>query len=398
MGEKKDLIASIQEALREFRVPAWLFYGFQDVDQIAGRILQFKPQQFATRRWFYLVPAKGEPKKLVHRIESTVLDHLPGGKEVYLEWEQLQAGVKALLRGASTVAMQHSDKNAIPYISRVDAGTVDLIRSCGTKVISSGDLIQRFEAVWTPTQVEQHRATALALTSIVKATFEKAAAEVSSHGETSEFAIQCFISDRFEEKDLLTHHPPIVAVNENSANPHYLPTEQEHSRICQGDFLLIDLWAKTQDEDSVYADITWTAFVGKPLPDKIGEIFKIVRRARDQGVDFLRQRFEARNPPQGWEVDDAVREIIRQAGYEKFFVHRSGHNLGQEVHGNGVHFDNLETHDTRLVIPGVACTIEPGIYLTGEFGVRSEINIYVSERGPEVTTPPQDEVLLLPIG
>ncbi|MDA2924707.1 M24 family metallopeptidase [Acidobacteria bacterium AH-259-L09] len=397
MGEKKELIANIQEALREFHIPVWLFYGFQNVDPIAGRILQFKPQQFATRRWFYLVPAKGEPKKLVHRIESTVLDHLPGGKEVYLEWEQLQAGVKALLRGVSAVAMQHSDKNAIPYISRVDAGTVDLIRSCGTKVISSGDLMQRFEAVWTPTQVEQHRATALALTSIAKATFEKAAAEVCSHGETSEFAIQCFISDRFQEEGLLTDHPPIVAVNANSANPHYLPTQQEHSRICKGDFLLIDLWAKTQDQDSVYADITWTAFLGEPLPDKIGEIFKIVCRARDRGVDFLRQRFEARNPPQGWEVDDAVREIIRQAGYEKFFVHRSGHNLGQEVHGNGVHFDNLETHDTRLVIPGVACTIEPGIYLTGEFGVRSEINIYVSERGPEVTTPPQDEVLLLPI-
>ena len=392
MGEKQELIGKIQQALREFQIPAWLFYGFGDLDPIATRILQFEPQQLATRRWFYLIPAESEPKRLVHRIESSILDHLPGSKEVYLEWQQLQNKVRALLGGVSTVAMQYSENNAIPYFSNVDAGTVELVRSCGTQVVSSGDLIQRFEAVWSPSQVQQHRATALVLTSIVKDAFDQAAAEISSQGQTHELSIQRFILERFEQEGLLTDHPPIVAVNENSANPHYQPTETEYSEIRQADFLLIDLWAKSKEEDSVNADITWTAFMGERVPEKISKIFQVVRQARDRGVAFLRKRFEENHLPQGWEVDDVVRESIRQAGYGKDFVHRTGHNLGQELHGNGVHFDNLETHDTRLVIPGIACTIEPGIYLAGEFGIRSEINVFFSQQGPEVTTPPQEEV------
>ncbi len=387
-----NLIAKIQEALGDFDLPAWLFYGFQDLDPIATRILRFEPHQLATRRWFYLIPAQGKPSKLVHRIESSILDHLPGDKKIYLEWEQLQNEVRTLLDGVSAVAMQHSENNSIPYISLVDAGTIDLVRGCGTQVVSSGDLIQRFEAVWSPHQVEQHRATALALTSIVEAAFEQAAAEISSQGETNELSVQRFILDRFEGESLITVHPPIVAVNKNSANPHYQPTEAKYSRICSDDFLLIDLWAKSQKENSVYADITWTGLMSEQVPERHSEVFQVVRQARDQGVDFLRERFEENNLPQGWEVDDVVRESIRRAGYEEFFVHRTGHNLGQEVHGNGVHFDNLETHDTRLVIPGIACTIEPGIYLEGEFGVRSEINVFFSQDGPEVTTPPQEEV------
>ncbi len=387
-----DLIGRIQQALRDFDLPAWLFYGFQDLDPIATRILHFEPHLLATRRWFYLIPEEGEPSKLVHRIESSILDHLPGNKEIYLEWEQLQKKVYRLLDGVSAVAMQYSENNSIPYISLVDAGTIDLVRGCGTQVVSSGDLIQRFEAVWSPYQVEQHRATAFALTSIVQAAFEQAAAAISSQGETDELSIQRFILDRFEKEALLTEHPPIVAVNENSANPHYQPTEAGYSKIRSDDFLLIDLWAKSKKENSVYADITWTGFMNEQVPERHSEVFQIVRQARDQGVDFLRERFEGNNLPQGWEVDDVVRESIRQAGYKEFFVHRTGHNLGQEVHGNGVHFDNLETHDTRLVIPGIACTLEPGIYLEGEFGVRSEINVFFSQQGPEVTTPPQEEV------
>jgi Xaa-Pro aminopeptidase len=387
-----DLIGKIQEALGDFDLPAWLFYGFQDLDPIATRILQFEPHLLATRRWFYLIPAQGEPSKLVHRIESSILDHLPGNKKIYLAWEQLQNEVRALLDGVSAVAMQYSENSSIPYFSLVDAGTIDLVRSCGTQVVSSGDLIQRFEAVWSPKQVDQHRATALALTSMVQAAFDQAAAEISSQGETDELSIQRFILDHFEKEGLLTEHPPIVAVNENSANPHYQPTETEYSRICSEDFLLIDLWAKSKEENSVYADITWTGLMSEQVPKRHSEVFQVVRQARDQGVNFLRQRFEKNNLPQGWEVDEVVRESIRKAGFAEFFVHRTGHNLGQEVHGNGVHFDNLETHDTRLVIPGIACTIEPGIYLEGEFGVRSEINVFFSLDGPEVTTPPQEKV------
>lgn len=396
MSIQKTLITPIQQALRDFEIPAWLFYGFHDVDPIATQILRFQPQSFATRRWFYLIPAQGKPKKLVHQIESTILDHLPGEKDIYLKWQQLQSSVKKILGNHITVAMQYSEKNAIPYISRVDAGTVELVHSCGTKIISSGDLIQRFESVWSPPQIEQHRTTALKLTSIVQSAFHNVASEVSSHGELSELAVQSFILEEFEKADLITDHPPIVAVNQNSANPHYVCTEEHHSSIHAGDFLLIDLWAKSIQEKSVYADITWTAFLGYQPPKMIGEVFSIVRKARDRGVDFLNKRFQSGTITQGWEVDDAVREVIHQAGYGKHFFHRTGHNLGQDVHGNGVHFDNLETHDTRQVIPGIACTIEPGIYLSGEFGVRSEINICLSDKGPEVTTPPQEEILLLP--
>ena len=394
MDSSQQLIDRIQEALRELHIPAWLLYGFHDRDPIALRILQFKADQLATRRWFYLIPAQGEPQKLVHRVEAVMLDHLPGNKEIYLQWEQLQNGLKGLLKGVPKVAMQFSENNAIPYFSHVDAGTVDLIRSLNTEVISSGDLIQRFEAVWSDEQLSGHRATALALTSIVQAAFKEASTAVSTGDETNEWAIQQFILDRFQEAGLETEHSPIVAVNENSADPHYQPTEQKFSRVQPGDFLLIDLWARSREPDSVYADITWNAYLGPEVPDRIKEVFQVVRQARDRGGEFLRECFQADRLPRGWEVDDAVRETIRQAGYADVFVHRTGHNLGRELHGNGVNFDNLETHDTRLVIPGIACTIEPGIYLEREFGIRSEINVFLSEEGPEVTTPPQEELVL----
>ncbi len=395
MDSSRQLIDKVQEALRELNIPAWLLYGFHDRDPIALRILQFKTDPLATRRWFYLIPAQGEPQKLVHRIEATMLDHLPGDKEIYLQWEQLQDGLQGLLKGVPKVAMQFSENNAIPYFSHVDGGTVDLVRSCNTEVVSSGDLIQRFEAVWSSQQLNGHRATALALTSIVQAAFKEAATAISAGGKTNEWAIQRFILDRFQEAGLETEHAPIVAVNENSADPHYQPTKQTFSRVQLGDFLLIDLWARSGEPESTYADITWNAYLGPEVPSRIREVFEVVRQARDRGVEFLRDCFQANRIPRGWEVDDAVREIVKKAGYAEFFIHRTGHNLGQELHGNGVNFDNLETHDTRLVIPGVTCTIEPGIYLEGAFGIRSEINVFFSEQGPEVTTPPQEEIVLL---
>jgi Xaa-Pro dipeptidase len=395
MDSSRQLIDQIQETLREFNVPAWLFYGFHDRDPIGLRILRFKPDQLATRRWVYLIPAQGEPMKLVHRIEPAMLDHLPGSKQVYLQWEQLNNGLKGLLEGIPTVAMQFTENNAIPTISHVDAGTVDLVRSYNTRVVSSGDLIQRFEAVLSSEQLSGHRSTALDLTSIVQAAFQEAATAIAAGGETNEWAIQQFILDRFKEVGLRTEHAPIVAVNENSAAPHYQPTQQKFAKIHAGDFLLIDLWAKSRESESTYADITWNAYLGPEVPDKINEVFQVVRQARDRGVEFLRECFKANRVPQGWEVDDAVRETVRQAGYADFFVHRTGHNLGRELHGNGVNFDNLETHDTRLVIPGVTCSIEPGIYLEGEFGIRSEINVFFSEQGPEVTTPAQGEIIRL---
>ncbi|MEE2821786.1 MAG: M24 family metallopeptidase [Acidobacteriota bacterium] len=394
MEHNQELIHEIQTTLGKFNIPAWLFCGFNNTDPIALRILRFQTDQWSTRRWFYLIPNQGEPRKLVHKIEPAILDHLPGSRAVYLQWEQLQDELKVLLEDVSMVAMQFSENNGIPYISHVDAGTVDLVRSCQTKVVSSENLAQYFEAVWSDEQLHQHRNVALALTSIVQSAFNETAMTIADRGETNEWAIQQFILNQFKDTGLRTEHPPIVAVNENSANPHYQPTQYKYSKITSGDLLLIDLWAKSQDPDSPYGDITWTAYLGAEIPHKIRKVFQVVRKARDRGVEFLQECFGANRIPQGWEVDDAVRGTIKRAGYAECFVHRTGHNLGRELHGNGANFDNLETHDTRLVIPGIACTIEPGIYLEGEFGIRSEINVFLSSDGPEVTTPPQNEILI----
>ncbi|MFB3904753.1 MAG: M24 family metallopeptidase [Acidobacteriota bacterium] len=390
-----EIIAQIQSALTAARVPAWLFYGFHANDPIALSILGFGPGYHATRRWFYLVPAEGEPVKLVHRIESGMLDHLPGRKLVYLRWQELRSSLAEILISSKSVAMQYSPENTVPYVSKIDAGTVELVRSCGADVVSSADLVQQFETRWTAEQAQQHRVTALILTEIVNQAFQEGARWVSEKGVTTELEIQRFIERRFHENGLITDSPPIVAVNGNAGNPHYSPSESTHSPLRKGDFLLIDLWAKPLGPDSVYADITWTAFYGKPVPSRITEVFDVVRRARDRGVEFLKETTGGRYP-QGWEVDDAVRGVIRAAGYADKFVHRTGHSLGREVHGNGVNFDNLETHDTRSFLPGVACTIEPGVYLD-DFGVRSEINVFFGKEGPEVTTAPQDSLLVFEV-
>ena len=395
MNDHSSLISRIQAALRERDIPAWLFYGFRDIDPTALQILGFPPNPHVSRRWFYLIPAQGMPQKLVHRIESWQLDHLPGKKDVYLRWEELQSGLTGMLRGVPRVAMQFSDHNNIPYISRVDAGTVDWIRHLGTQVVSSGDLVQLFDAVWDRGQLDQHRSTAQLITGIVAEAFQRTASAIAEGAGSDELSVQRFILGRFAEEGLIAEHPPIVAVNQHSGDPHYSPTEDSSARIKRGDWLLIDLWAKPPEQGAVYADITWTGFFGEQIPEEHSKVFDVVRRARDAGVDFLREKIEAGSAVEGWQVDDAVRKVIREAGYGEFFVHRTGHNLGQEVHGNGVNFDNLETHDTRRVIPGIACTIEPGVYLK-PFGVRSELNVAFLEDRVEVTTPPQEELLRLP--
>ncbi len=387
-----DLIARIQQALVELAVPAWLFYGFRDQEPIAPRILGFPTDAHFTRRWFYLVPASGQPTKLVHRIEPAVLDHLEGKKRFYLSWQELEAGLKDVLKDLPQVAMQYSQRNAIPYVSRVDAGIAELVQYCGPRLLSSGDLVQRFEAVWTLQQVEQHRRTARTLAGIVRAAYQKAYRDVSSGRSSSELAVQEFILDRFEREGLRTDASPIVAANENSANPHYQPHGEASAPLHADDFLLIDAWAKPDSADGVYADITWVAFLGEHPPEDLVKRFEVVREARDRGVRFLQEYRQQGRVCQGWEVDDAVRAAIDAAGFGAQFIHRTGHNLGQEVHGNGVNFDNLETHDTRQVLAGTCNTIEPGIYLK-RHGIRSEINVCVLEDRVEVTTPSQQELM-----
>ena len=391
------MIDRIQKLLREANLPAWLFYDFRGSDPIAYRVLGLDPKVHATRRWFYLIPAKGTPRKIVHRIESGRLDALPGERRIYLEWQSLDRILEEELGSFSRLAMQYSPDNSIPYLSKVDGGTLERIRRIGCEVVTSADLVQRFEAVLSPSQIAGHRRAASLLTRIVEEAFDHTARAVTDRGETTEYEIQRFILDRFEEEELETDAPPIVGVNANSGDPHYEPSAGRSSPIRQGDFLLIDLWARPKLPDGVFADITWVGYLGGQVPDRILEVFDAVRRGRDAGFALLGRRYESGEPTQGWEVDEVVRDVIKRAGFGEAFIHRTGHNLGTSTHGNGVNFDNLETHDTREFIPGLACTIEPGIYLP-EFGVRSEIDVYWGDSGPEITTPPQDSVLTHAVG
>ena len=392
MTNNQDLIVEIQRLLQGRGIEGWLFYGFRDVDPTVYQVLRFPPNPHITRRFFYLIPAQGEPRKLVHRIEPRELDHLPGGKRKYSRWSELDRELANLLHGIPRVAMQYSPKNANPYVSRVDGGTLEAVREQGVEILSSGDIRQLFEAVWSEKQIQQHRRTATGLGEIVLAAFEFAADQIRNQGWSDELAIQAFILDQFSERGWVADSSPIVGVNAHAGDPHYSPSVETNARLSSEDLLLIDLWAKPDEPSSVYADITWTAYYGANPSSRLLRVFETVRDARDRGVEFLTERIRAGQSVMGCEVDDEVRKVIDQVGYGQYFVHRTGHNLGQEVHGNGVHFDNLETHDTREVIPGIAATIEPGIYLP-EFGIRSEINLYFPEGDVEVTTPLQMELL-----
>ncbi|GKS56626.1 peptidase M24 [Nitrospira sp.] len=377
-----ERVTRLQRTLQTMAdVDGWLFYDFRHSDPLAYRILLLDPERHVTRRWYYWVPAKGDPVKLVHRIEPRALDPLPGEVRQYVSWESLQQELRRLLTGAHLVAMQYSPMNAIPYVSRVDAGTIDLIRSFGVRVITSADLVQNFEAVWTEEQLVSHQVAAEILRRVVDETFRDVAEALTAGRPLTERTLQQFMLGRFQVHGVMTATPPIVAVNAHSADPHYAPTPERSSPIEQGDLVLIDLWAKQPHHPAaVYADITWTGFVGKTVPARQEEVFQAVRQARDAAVDFVRERAQSGNLPCGWEVDDVCRGVIREAGYGDQFVHRTGHSIGEEVHGNGANIDNLETQDGRRLLPHTCFSIEPGIYLTGEFGIRSELDVYVAER------------------
>jgi Xaa-Pro aminopeptidase len=400
--EKNVLIESIQQALRDADLDGWLFYSFRGSDPIAANILGTGGEgHIATRRWYYLVPRQGEPTKINHSIERDALDHLPGKKLIYLPWQQLHEYLKTTLGALNSsrkprVAMQYSPDGAIPYLSRVDAGTLELLRSFGIEIVSSADLVQRFESAWNDQQLAMHEEAARGLYECVKQAFAEIGRRVTAGISTTEYDIQQFILEGFAARGMFSKDPPIVAVNANSAMPHYEPTKDKHSPIRKGDFVLIDLWAKLDRPDSVYADITWTSFVGDKVPDEVVKVFNVVRDARDAATEFVKKAFAAGTTIYGAAVDDACREVIQKAGYGDYFIHRTGHNIHTEVHGNGANIDNLETKDDRVLIPRTCFSIEPGIYLEGKFGVRSEIDVYVSDREARVTGgEPQREVVAI---
>jgi Xaa-Pro dipeptidase len=383
-------INAIQRALSEQKLDGWLFYDILHRDAIAYRVLGLD-HAMAKRRWFYMIPAKGAPRKLVHRIEAAALDSLPGEKMVYAAAEELEKNLAKLIGRAKKVAMQYSPKNQIPYISLVDAGTVELIRAQGCKVVSSADLVQQFEAAWTQKQLESHRAAGREIDRITQAAFTEAARRIRSSESFTEYDLQQWIMGQFRASHVTSDSPPIVAVGPHAGDPHYEPKQFGSARVRQGDLLLLDIWGKTLTPNSVYYDITWTGYLGAKVPEKYARIFRIVRDARDAAVAFVRSGVKAQRAIEGWQVDRAAREVIRKAGFAKYFVHRTGHNIGQEVHGTGANMDGLETRDVRRIIARTCFSVEPGIYLP-DFGVRSEVNVYVDEGNADVTGAVQTEI------
>ena len=386
-------IAAIQRALRLQKLDGWLFYDILHRDPIAYRVLGLD-HALAKRRWFYMIPAKGTPRKLVHRIEAGALDALPGKKMVYAAAGELEKNLRKLVGKAKKVAMQYSPKNRIPYVSLVDAGTVELIRAQGCRVASSADLVQEFEAAWTPGQVKSHRQAGRAIDRITQEAFAEAARRVRAQESFTEYDLQQWMMKQFRANGVVTDSPPIVAVGPHSGDPHYEPGKRGSAKVRRGDLLLLDVWGKTKAPGSVYYDVTWVGYLGAQVPGKYAKIFAIVRDARDAAVAFVQENVEAGRAIEGWQVDCAARAVIRKAGYAKYFVHRTGHNIGQEVHGTGANMDNLETRDIRRVIPHTCFSVEPGIYLPG-FGIRSEVNVYVQQGRAEVTGPRQTEILKL---
>lgn len=391
-----ERVNEIQKALQAAKIDGWLFYDFRGSDPLALRILTLGEKASGSRRWFYFIPAQGEPTRIVHSIERGKLDALPGQRLVYRGWEEQHAHLRETLSGKSgqlRVAMQYSPKNDIPYISRVDAGTIELIRSFGVEIVTSAELVQQFEAVLSPEQKRSHVEGSDKLHRVLMDAFGEIARRIRGDTPTSEYDIQQFIARRLDEEGM-TPENGIVAVNANAANPHYFPTKESAAPIKRGDFVLLDIVSKLRQPDAICTDQTWTGFVGETVPEDHIRIFNIVREARDAASEFVRKNVREGKKIRGADVDDVSRGVIKRAGFGEQFTHRTGHSIGEECHGNGVNIDNFETRDSRFITAGVCFSIEPGIYLEGKFGVRSEIDVYVGEKEIEVTGQPiQTEII-----
>ena len=387
---------AIQAAIREAGFDGWLFYDHHHRDPIGTRILGLDEKAHITRRWYYFVPVEGEPRKLVHRIESGRLDSLPGARGLYSSWQELALGIEAMLGGARLVAMQYSPNNAIMYVSMVDAGTVEFLRSIGKQIVSSADLVSQFEAVLSEEQVASHMVAQKAIDTILVGAWREMARRLRPWGGApatlSEFDMVQWLSEAMQRENLVWENGPNVSANANSSDSHYEPTADRSSPITEGDFILIDIWGKLETPGSIFYDVTWTGVVGREPSDHEHLIFNTVRNARDAAIAAVESAFAAGRPIRGYEGDDAARAVIDAAGFGEFFTHRTGHNIAQEIHGPGAHLDNLETHDERLILPNTCFSVEPGIYLP-EFGVRSEVDMLTAPGKAWVTGRIQREMV-----
>jgi Xaa-Pro dipeptidase len=380
-------LAKIQAALREQKVDAWLFYDHHHRDPIAYRILGLSDSLHVTRRWYYLVPAEGEPRKLTHRIESGKLSPLPGTGSVYSSWQELESSLEAMLEPYKTLAMQYSPRNAIMYVSMVDAGTVEVLRALGKTIVSSADLVSRFEAVLNAEQIATHYEAQKVIDRVLREAWQYIAS-----GSHNEYEVMVWLREAMRRGGIAEDHGPNVSVNANSSDSHYDPTAAHAKPIRQGDFLLIDIWGRMDRPGTCFYDITWTGVVGREPTEREREVFSVVAQARDAAIRAVQEAFAANKPIAGWQADDAARGVIRAAGFPEYFTHRTGHNIATEIHGNGANLDNLETHDDRLLLPYTCFSVEPGIYLP-EFGVRSEINMLTEPGKAVVTGPIQTELV-----
>ncbi|HVO61261.1 MAG TPA: M24 family metallopeptidase [Terriglobales bacterium] len=386
-------LPAIQSTLRDRDMDAWLFYDHHHRDPIAYRVLGLPQNLMVTRRWYYVIPAQGEPTKLVHRIEAGHLDSLPGKKLQYSAWQELADNLKSMLAPYRNVAMQYSPNNMVFVVSVVDGGTLEMVRGFGKNVVSSADLVAQFEATLTDEQIRTHFQARDAVDAITAEAFKEIGRRVR-HGGTNEHQMQQWFMEAFARENLVTDDPPVVAVNANSGNPHYGPSPGTSSPIREGDFVLLDVWAKKKVPEAVYYDITWTGFVGKAPSEQQRKVFEVVRGARDAGVAKVKSAIAAGKRIAGWEVDRAAREYINQAGFGNYFIHRTGHSIGTEVHSNGANMDDLEVHDERQILANSCFSIEPGIYMP-EFGVRSEVNVMVRPKTAEVTGKIQNEIVII---
>ena len=389
-------IKRIQQELVRAKLDGWLFYDFHNRDAIAYRVLGLDFGKFCSRRWWYFIPAKGEPVKLAHKVEPTKLDSLPGKKRMYLSWRELEASLGEILTDVKKIAMQYSPTAAIPYVSMVDAGTIELVRQAGhVEVVSSADLVQTFEAVIDERGYASHREAGSKVHRVKDGAFAFIGEQVRAQKTLSEYDVQQWILRRFEEEGLdCCGENPIVGINDHPSDPHFEPKREGAYTFKQGDTVLIDLWAKLKQPGAIFYDITWCGQVGTNPPEKYQRIFQVVRDARNAAVAFARDRFARNVPCFGYEVDDACRNVVQAAGFGDYFIHRTGHSIGEVVHGNGVNIDNLETRDERQLVPGVCFSVEPGIYLVGEMAVRSEINVFITPSREVVVTGPEQDTLI----
>ncbi|HET7637175.1 MAG TPA: M24 family metallopeptidase [Ktedonobacteraceae bacterium] len=387
----------IQQALSDEGLAGWLFYDFRQSNPIAYQVLGLPTEDMYTRRWFYFIPAHGTPSAIISAVESHVLRSLPGERRIFRTWQEMQDHLKELLPPGTRIAMEYSPRNAIPYMSRVDGGTLELVRSYGVDVLSSANIAQRFVAQLSDEQVEMHREAGRRIIAAKDSLFAELSSKLRAGEPLDEYRAQQRFLELLEQAGVVASEAPIVAVNAHGSNPHYVPTAAEHSPIQRGDLILFDFWAHLPAAGAIYADYTWMAFAGTraEIPTRQSEVFAIVSRARDAAIAFVRQRLHAGAKVEGAEVDDVARSIIAEAGYADYFVHRTGHSIGTFEHGNGANIDNYETQDQRILLPNTCCSIEPGIYLP-EFGVRSEVNLLIHERDVEITgIPVQTEITAL---